>query len=307
LSLGYRAPLYGLGLMLDAYAAHSSVDAGSTQTVAGDLTFGGRGDVLGWRLTGLLPRRGELTQQISAGIDWRTYLNHCAISNLPAGACGSAGASVAVLPFTADYSLQYQGVNPFGLQLTAEQNLDVGGRHGSAEDFAAERTGAKPSFFSARINTYGGVSLPGDWQLQARVIGQGSQDALVSAEQFGLGGAMTVRGYQEREVTGDQGVLGRFEVIGPDIGGLLGAGENVDKKQWRLLGFFDAGRVWNHLGTPCIGDTQTSCTLASTGLGSRLQWGAVAVRMDVAHALKPGTSTSRGDTFLHVQAQYSFE
>lgn len=306
-SVGYRAPLYGAGLMLDAYAAYSDVDAGTTQTSAGALAFGGKGKVFGWRLSGLLPRHGDLTQQLSAGVDWRTYLNHCAIAGLPDGACGSAGASVAVLPFTVDYSLRNSGPTPWALQLTAEQNIDAGGRHASRADFQAVRTGAKPGFFSARLNASGALPLPADWQLQGRVIGQASGDALVSAEQFGLGGAMTVRGYEEREISGDQGLLGRFELFGPDLGQWLGGSDDAGKRQWRLLGFVDAGRVWNHLGTPCRGDDQTRCTLASTGLGSRLQWGALAVRLDLAHALKPGSQTSRGDTFLHVQAQYSFE
>lgn len=306
-SVGYRAPLYGAGLMLDAYAAYSDIDAGTTDTVAGALSFGGKGKVFGWRLTGLLPRRGELTQQVAAGMDWRTYLNHCAIAGLPDGACGSAGASVAVMPLSVDYTLQYTGPSPWGVQLTAEQNMDVGGRHASPADFEAVRTGAKPGFFSARLNAFGGLLLPADWQLQARVIGQASGDALVSAEQFGLGGASTVRGYEEREITGDEGLLGRFELLGPDMAGALGRAGDTTRRQWRLLGFADGGRVWNHQGTPCLGDTQTRCTLASAGVGSRLQWGTFVLRLDLAHALKPGARTDRGDTFLHAQAQYSFE
>lgn len=300
LSAGYRVPLYGPGLMLDVFAAHSDVDGGRTATVAGPLQFDGKGDVLGLRLGGRFARQGELQQRLSWGIDRRAYRNNCSIEGLPAGACGSAGESVTVHPLSVDYALQWTGGEPASLELTLSQNLE-GGRHGGAADFAAVRPGANPSFLSLKLQAAAARALPGGWQLQARLQGQASPDSLVPGEQLGLGGATAVRGYDEREVIGDQGLLGSLELVSPDGAQLVGGAPN----QLRGLFFVDAGKVWNHGGSFCR-DGLTSCELASVGLGARALLGGLQLRLDLAHTLKPGLQTGRHEQRAHLNATYSF-
>jgi len=301
---GWHAPLYNAGLAFDLMAAYSDVDGGSTSTAAGPLQFTGKGEVFGARLSGALPRLGDFTQALSAGVDHRVYLNDCSITGLPAGACGSSGASVAVTPLMLEYQLQApsEGLRPaLALSLSLVGNLDPGGPHGAPVDFEAVRPGAPHSYQLVRVNGMAQFSLPADWQLGLRGAGQGTGDALVPGEQFGLGGANAVRGYEEREVTGDQAVFGTAELYGPDIG------KSLDDKldHLRLLGFVDGGRAWNKLGTACLG-AQTRCTLASFGLGARLAVGGFQLKLDLARALKNGTLTERHDNFLHVQATYDF-
>jgi hemolysin activation/secretion protein len=300
-SASYRAPLYGLGLMFDVFGAYSDVDGGTTSTIAGPLQFSGKGEVLGLRLGGQLARRGELVQRLALGLDRRAYINNCVIGGLPAGACGTAGESVAVHPLSLDYQLQWAGEMPMSLQLTLARNLDIGGRYGDAANFTAVRAGARPDYTSLRFNASGQLALPAQWQLQARVQGQFSADALVPGEQFGLAGSNAVRGFQERELIGDRGIAGSLELQGPDLAASVGAG----LEQFRLLGFVDAGKVWNRLGTPCR-DLQSRCGLASLGLGARLGAAGLQVRLDLAHTLKKGTRTARPDQHLHLQAAYSF-
>ncbi|MFG6413681.1 ShlB/FhaC/HecB family hemolysin secretion/activation protein [Roseateles sp. DC23W] len=300
-SASYRAPLYGAGLMLDAFAAYSDVDGGTTSTVAGPLQFSGKGEVVGVRLGGQLRRSGELVQRLALGLDHRAYINDCAISGLPAGACGSAGESVAVRPLSLDYQMQWAGDVPLALQLTLARGLRLGGRHADAASFNAVRPGALPDYTSLRANGSAQIPLPGQWQVALRGQGQLSSGALVPGEQFGVGGSTAVRGYEEREVSGDAGVLGSLELMGPNLtGGVFTAVE-----QFRLLGFAEAGQVWNRLGTPCRG-LQTRCSVAAVGLGARLGGNGLQVRVDWALALKDGVSTSRHDQRLHLQVAYSF-
>lgn len=300
LSAGYRVPLYGAGLMLDVFAAHSDVDGGRTATVAGPLQFDGKGEVLGMRLGGRLARDGELVQRLAAGLDRRAYLNNCSIEGLPAGACGSAGESVTVHPLSVDYLLQWTGSDPASLELTLSQNLE-GGAHGRAADFQAVRPGANPGFLVLKLQAARASALPAGWQLQWRLQGQASPDALVPGEQLGLGGANAVRGYGERELIGDQGLLGSLEVLTRDFSPLLGGAQ----AQWRGLFFVDAGKVWNHLGTPCR-NGQSSCALASVGLGARMMIAGLQLRLDLAHTLKPGLQTDRHEQHVHLNATYSF-
>lgn len=300
LSAGYRMPLYGPGLVLDVFAAHSDVDGGRTVTVAGPLQFDGKGEVLGLRLGGRLARNGELVQRIAAGLDRRAYRNNCSIEGLPAGACGSAGESVVVHPLSIDYLLQWTGADPASLELTLSQNLE-GGRHGRRADFEAVRPGANPGFVALKLKAARSSALPGDWQLQWRLQGQMTPDALVPGEQLGLGGAQAVRGYGEREVIGDRGLLGSLELLTRDLSPLVGGAPT----QLRGLLFVDAGKVWNQGGTPCR-NGQSSCELASVGLGLRMMLAGLQLHLDLAHTLKAGLQTDRNQQHVHLTASYSF-
>ncbi|MBV8503128.1 MAG: ShlB/FhaC/HecB family hemolysin secretion/activation protein [Paucibacter sp.] len=301
LSGNLHTPLYGAGLALDVAAAWSDVDGGTTSTAAGPLQFTGKGRVLGLRLGGALPRSGDFSQRLAAGMDWRDYLNNCTITGLPAGACGSSGASVSVSPIALEYQAQWSGALPFALQLSFASNTGLFGSHRQAADVAAIRSGAPLDYKLVRLNVMGQMDLSAGWQIGWRGAGQGTGSGLVPGEQFGLGGANAVRGYAEREVTGDSALFGSAELRTPELGSAQGWLRHL-----KLLVFGDTGRVWNHLGSACRG-SQTRCNLASAGVGARLSDGPWSVRLDLADALKTGTSTRRNDTFLHVQAAYEFQ
>ena len=98
------------------------------------------------------------------------------------------------------------------------------------------------------------------------------------------------------------GAVASVELITPN---LLASREDP-KTALRLLGFADAGKAFNQLDTPCrIG--QSSCLLTSAGIGARLGYGSLQLRLDVAHALKTAIRTGSGDTRVHLQAIYSFQ
>lgn len=300
-SAGYRMPFYAQSLALDAFAAYSDVDGGTSATLAGDLQFAGKGRIYGLRLSRYLPRLGEYDQRLSLGLEHRAYLNTCQIVGLPVGACGPAGESVAVQPLSLDYSLQLGGNRPVGASVSLLHNLALGGSHTQDADFGAVRAGAQARYTLLRASVSAGASFADEWQIHARLSGQFTHDALVPGEQFGLGGASTVRGYQEREVTGDRGILGTLEVVSPDIAKALGLGAG----SLRLVGFADFGHVDNLLGTPCRGEL-TACSLASVGIGWRFVSGNLQARVFIAHALDEGPHTGRHDTRAHLALSFSF-
>jgi hemolysin activation/secretion protein len=301
-SAGYRIPFYDAGMTLDLFGAYSDVEGGTATTPAGPLQFSGQGEVLGLRLTRPFERIGDIDHRLSLGLDRRLYLNDCSILGLPAGACGSAGASVAVHPVSIDYQWRSEGARTIGFNVGYSHNLDVGGSYSDPSDYEAVRPGAVLRYGLLRLGAFGLLPLPASWQLQARASAQWTGDALVPGEQFGIGGAYTVRGYEEREIIGDSGVVGALELFTPN---LLASGDDPGTSL-RLIGFADAGKVFNQLDTPCrAGDS--SCALASVGIGARLAYGPLQVKLDVAHSLKDAISTSSGDTRAHLQAIYSFQ
>lgn len=304
-SASYRVPFYARGLTLEGFLAQSNVDGGSASTAAGPLQFNGRGEVAAIRLSRHLSRQGEVDQRITLGLDQRVYINDCRIGGLPAGACGTAGESVAVHPLSLEYQAQRGGENPLSVIFSAIHNLALGGRYGSAAQFEAVRAGALRRYLSLRLNLFGGLALPNGWQMQGRLNSQYSPDALVSGEQLGLGGAHSVRGYEEREIVGDSGFFGALELHGPDLSKRLSGIFGERAFNLHLLGFTDLGRVRNQGDLPCRG-AQTSCSVASLGLGARLSAGPLQVRLDLARALRAGQRTAANDLAVHFLVNYSF-
>lgn len=298
LSGSYRIPLYAQLAFIDAYAAWSDVDGGTTSTVAGDLRFAGRGRLAGVRATRLLPRWGEADQRVALGLDYRAYLNNCQIAGLPDGACGPAGESVAVQPISLEYTIRRGGTLPLGLSVGIHHNLQLGGGRSSDEHFEGAREGAEPHFTLLRGSLFAAGAPAEGWELQFRAAAQFTGDALVPGEQFGIGGASSVRGYQEREVAGDRGVQATLELTGPE---LLAGGE----RSLRPVAFADGGWVANRRSMPCLGN-RDECTLASLGLGLRASAGRLQAQLFVAQALKTALRTDRNDLRAHVGVSYSF-
>jgi len=68
--------------------------------------------------------------------------------------------------------------------------------------------------------------------IKTRFDGQYSEQALISGEQFGMGGISGgVRGFNERELIGDRGIRGSMEIWSPRFW----------QKQLRVLSYVDAG------------------------------------------------------------------
>lgn len=300
-SLGYRWPLPGLRAAVDLFAAYSNVDGGTQTIAAGDLSFAGAGRILGARSVWYLRRLGEFDQRLTAGLESRAYLNDCSVAGLPAGACGAAGESVAVQPLSLEWAAQQGGGTPMLFTVGVTHNLALGGSHGDQADFDAVRPGAPRRYTVWRGGAQASMPVLEDARAAARLSLQHSSDALVSGEQFGLGGALSVRGYEERELSGDSGWQLSLELLSPRLGtDWLPATTDL-----RLLAFADAGEVHNQDGLACRAGSAT-CRASSVGVGLRLGWGPVQLRADLARAMQDAISTGRGDWRAHVAISASF-
>lgn len=301
LSLSYRAPLYGRALALDAYAAYSDVDAGKVGTPVGDLSFSGQGAIAGARLSAYLPRWQNVDQRLIGGLEWREYRNNCSIEGLPQGACGSAGASVAVLPLSLSYTAQTVSELRAGLSIGLHHNLGAAGRHRDAADFQAVRPGSQRRYTLLRASAQVAVPVAEWGTLAARLQGQHSAKALVPGELFGAGGAQSVRGFEEREIGGDSGLQLSLEAISTSFGALLGPPE----LDLRALLFADAATVSNRQGDPCL-NGRSRCRIGSLGLGLRAGWQAWQARLDLARAMSSANTTRKGDVRAHFSLSTEF-
>jgi len=275
--LYYRAPFYGLGGALSAYYSKSDTNSG---TVANFFNVSGRGEFAGLRWTHRLLPLGSYSHAAEIGVEDRFFGNDVRFNNTP------IGTDVRSRPLLLRYSGRLDGA-AYGIagSLELARNLSGGGGNTDAA-YTANRAGADTGWQAWRYALQGSHAL-GAWTLNAKLRGQVSADALIPGEQFGLGGAAGVRGLEEREGTGDQGMLGSVELITPAIFEGL-----------KLVGFVDAGVVRNHRpGAGVLAREGAS----SAGLGARWQWRRnLSLIVDWAQVGNGAGSTNKRDDRVHV-------
>lgn len=309
LVLNYLVPLEdGETLSFGAVNSNSDVDSlGGTRVL-------GKGTTLTWRY-GFNRASGNAVHGLSLGFD---------LKNLKEDVQTRAGTITTPLRY-APLQLAYNGSwwgesgttqqwsanATFGLKPVWQQTRDdcqlADGSFGSADQFACKRRGADGGFTTLRAD-WRATRRIGPAELALRVGGQLASQPLVSAEQFAVGGADTVRGYPEAASSADYGVLASLELRSRNLApALLSAFEGANLPPFTDLVFFgfgDAARV--ALIEPEPGQPRRT-TLLGTGLGVRLglQPG-LSLALDWArrHADVPGRNlpTER----VHVRAALRF-
>jgi hemolysin activation/secretion protein len=294
--LNLRTPLYPLGLMLDATWVHSSVDSGTVKTSAGDYLLSSIGRSTSLRVTRLLPRWGAVDQRLSLGQDWR--LIDSQVTSTAGGP--SLVPSLELRPVTLSYSLNWRedAGSAFG-QASVSHNLPAGGR--SAPSAVEEsRKGAKPNYTVVRLSA-GFATAVGAWTLNTQWNGQWTDDALVSAEQFSIGGEGSIRGFNGRVASADKGQRLGLELQSPVKTMKLGAAGTV-AAAWAV--FAEAGEVRRNL--PQTGE-KVRTALAGAGLGLRITWSErLALRADLGVVTRGDGLAARGDRVLHLNLSYAF-
>jgi hemolysin activation/secretion protein len=292
----YRVPLYSLGDTIDFFGGYSDV-SGSSQTTITDVNFVGKGIISGFRYNHNLKRIGNYEHKLLVGMDYRVYDNAgvMTLSGLPPTPLSGQGIGTVV---THPLSLTYGGT--LGLDF-GEIEFSLGGIHndpwggqGKPGDFNLARLGGAVSDYT--LFRYGinlGARLPADWQMRTTFNGQVTDNRLIPGEQFGLGGASSIRGYEEREDSKDNGFSGSFELYTPELAALAG----LSKAQLRLLGFCDGGYGYN---VRPVDQEGRQSHLVSAGAGFRLGVASnFSFGLDWGYVFQPSTISQRGDSKIH--------
>ncbi|MDD2308232.1 MAG: ShlB/FhaC/HecB family hemolysin secretion/activation protein [Desulfuromonadaceae bacterium] len=290
----YRIPLYNWGDTLDLFGAYSAVDSGTTQISGTNIAVSGKGIISGFRYNMTLPRADKYEQKLIGGVDYRLYDNTADV----------LGTNVARDVLAHPLSLSYGGVwtietvtldGSVGLLY----NIPWGGL-GQKDDFEAARGGATANYLIARYGL-NALARPGaDWMLHFSAAGQYSNDRLIPGEQFGLGGSTSIRGYEEREESWDDGFSSTAEIYSPDLARLMA----YSKAQLRLVAFYDGGYGYNR--SPIAGEL-SSHSLNGVGTGVRLAVGEhLNFSLDWGHALDNSTTTKSGTNRIYFKASLSY-
>ncbi|RJF99223.1 ShlB/FhaC/HecB family hemolysin secretion/activation protein [Noviherbaspirillum saxi] len=287
--VGYHVPLYALGDSIDLFASYSDVDSGSVLAGIFNLQVSGRGTVMGARYNQNLRRAGNYESRIVYGLDYKDYKNNVALSGV------QLGNDVTVHPLSIAYGGNWSdGRSEMVFSLTGMRNIPGGDRGGSA-DFARLRAGAPAAYSILRYNAGYARSLSNDWQVKVALSGQYTRDALVPGEQFGAGGAGTVRGFHERDVSNDEGRLISAELYTPNLCGSI---QSV-ATQCRALAFYDAAHLSRNNALP---GEDAKASIGSIGLGFRLGMSKhLTMQMDYGHVVDGGVTQIKGDGRLHIR------
>jgi hemolysin activation/secretion protein len=231
------------------------------------------------------------SQAVSAGLDFKRSNNNLAFGGTRIFA-QSTDIAQALLIYEVNQSAGRAATNA-ELTVALSPGGLTSGNHTSA--FLAARSFARADYSYVQLALDHTLRLPADFSWITRGTAQVSNANLLGSEQLGFGGYESLRGYDERIVNGDDGVIVVNELRSPAVRvlGRLNRGRDADG----LVGlvFVDAGVAGVH--QPVAGEAR-STTLASSGIGIRYTIGSsVSLRADYGWQLRslPGvTNHSRG-------------
>ena len=292
LGLNYRIPLYLLGGVAGVSYTHSDVvgDFGAFSSTGAGQTFG-------LNYNHYLPPDGGYRSYVVIGLDDKRF-DVTQINGVPLAGQQMRRSRPLSLGYTAKLE---SDTTVWGYNVDLSTNL-AGGSGNDLVSYQSEDP--RVSTVNWKILRGGAnylTSVGGGWLWGLRGQFQMSNDALISGEQFGLGGVTSVRGSAERVVAGDSGYMLSTELTTREV--LPGL---------RLLGFVDAG--WLSNKNPNGNPKPANDSLSSAGVGLRYSLPTVTVTADFGHVLSgsklPNVAGSglpqSGDQKLHVNVSARF-
>jgi hemolysin activation/secretion protein len=270
---------------------NSDIDTG---TVAEVFDVAGRGDVLGLGYTQMLPSIGQYRHQLVAQLNDKYFENDIVFAG------EEIGPDVRSRPLSLSYQANWKSEKvSLGMSLSYIKNIN-GGRFNDAVSYQATRDGARQDWDSVSTDLSAQYKL-GEWQLTGSAHFFDSSDRLITGEQFALGGASSVRGMEERELTGDKGYRLGLQLWSPPV-----------KYGIRPVMFVDAGKV--RINQPQI-DELNDESVAS--VGASMYWNPnPKINMSVSFAhlfdgIDPALASSDqvsedGNNRLHFNLAYRF-
>lgn len=242
----------------------------------GDMSVVGAGNIYGARLVKPLPSTDTYIQSLSGGLDYKDFgqgVNQT-------GSKGTNNSSISYLSFMTGYDGSWRGEGRL-TNINIAVHYSFSGVGNNEDEFGKKRTGPANDSHCSENKKYNGAcpatpdfvyltsslkhqqSLPKDFRLHARADTQVSSSMLVSNEQFSAGGPLSVRGYHQTQLLGDNGVNLSLEFYSPKL-----VGKELESVQnLRVFSFVDWANIWTYQP---IAPTPGSSQLASTGVGLRM-------------------------------------
>jgi len=203
-------------------------------------------------------------QEISCGFDFKRMNN-----NLEFGGTPVFSKNVNLFQFMLSYNVGYESKNWVA-------TFEVEGFTSPMQWLPDQTNAAYETLrpFSKTRYVYGRAAFSlvhtfHSWcQYAVYLRGQAADVNLLPSEEYGVGGYDTVRGYEEREVNGDDAFVANFELVTTPFSPSRWFGSCRTKDNMQLLAFFDYGAAYVH---QTFTGQKASQYLYSVGPGLRYQ------------------------------------
>lgn len=303
IGINYHIPMYSHGASVDLLFSDSDSagetgggdDAGQgiTPGVGGGqaLEITGEGRVYGFIYNRPMLTDSSYNHSWSVGLQHRNFDNKSEFDSVEL-----TGANIISVPLELGYSFSRQGPGKSffgGITLVQEVGDDD-------EEYADDRLEAEAGWSALRFNVTYDQLFAEEYLFHIGFSGQQTDALLISGEQFGVGGEGTLRGFEERSVTGDSGYVLNLELWFPPL----------SEADLRFLVFTDfAHTEFNDGDLP--GNEGVDFDLSSAGVGMYWAWKEnLSVSLNYGVILEGGgldpDINQDGDSKLHFNAVYRF-
>jgi len=270
--------------------------------VAAPLTLTGRSWQVGLRYDIPLPKpRANITQSFSFGFDFKESDNNLIFATIPVTDNLTHVAQLALsydLGITDKWGRTDLGLNAF---------LSPGGLTSRSRPgfYAISRAGSHPDYAYVQLSASRQTRLPLGLNWSARAQFQKSTANLLGSEQMVGGGSGSVRGYEEGEVYGDNGLLLSHELALPAFPLLGKLGLKSAGDSFQVFGFQDFALLWN---ADRLAGERRYTDLHSLGVGLRYNVRQnLSVNFTHGWQLRDSRASRSGDNSrVHLSVQASF-
>lgn len=286
----YNQPLSSQGNSLQFLVAYSNSETGMSQSGYGDFNMAGAGHIYSMHYIHPLYRSLSTKLALDFGLDYRTSIDNTDFAGI------KLYPDVNSFPFSITGQYIWQGKTDTVSSNISYVRNNPGGYLNNDYIYGIVWPGASATYGLWRGNLNYMHRFKSGWIFNNRYDGQYTTQSLIPDEQFGLGGVRSVRGFEERELTGDKGFSASFELYTPPLGHGI-----------RLLAFFDIGQIWGYDYPFNGGELLGPATISSTGIGIRwtiTRW--LTLNADYAYVIRGAASTPDHDTRIHFEMTLLF-
>lgn len=288
----YMMPLGIDGDRLAMYAVKSDSETGISS--GGALSVVGKGTVLGARWVKSLKGESKYFHSIVFGMDYKSFDEAVALIG-----ADSIVTPISYTMFSIDYNataISLSGTTTF----ISSVKFAPRAFGNSTAEFENKRFDADPNFSIIEAKLLQAYRFDNGIKLLATIAGQFANQALVSNEQYSVGGAETVRGYFESQVLADDATRASIEVLSPNLKVLSKRGF----KDAYALAFAEGAATRIHKPLAGADDREQ---ISSIGVGLRMATKkSIQFSLDVASALKDNKAVEKGDIRIHFQLRGAF-
>lgn len=283
----YNQPLGRNGDSMYAFASKSNSEAGITNTGYGIFNVAGSGRIYSLHYVRPLLRTPASKIALDIGLEHRSSVDTTAFGGIDVG----PDVNSRPLSIGLQYNLSGRS-DSLSMNVTYLRNLP-GGYLNDDVTYGRSRINAVSRYQVWRTGLTYLHQFRNKWTFVNRYEGQYTAQPLIPDEEFGAGGARSVRGFEEREALGDKGFSASFELYTPPL-----------RNGMRFVLFYDTAQIWRYedIYKKLLGPA----TISSTGVGIR--WPVnrnVSFSADYAYVIK-GYYTPAHDSRIHFNLSVTF-